>query len=250
MKEKWKEFLQDTILSKYSQERTMRIYICDDEQKMADNLAGRIAAQLPSADVQVFYHGSDLWQCMGENKCDLVFLDIDMPDISGLDIASKMSELPYKPLLVFVTSHDELVYDSLKFHPFGFIRKHMLNGELGEVLEDCARTIRGSMSSFSFMTVEGKRKVALHSILYFEADGNYLKLYTGQNQFRFRDTLYAVEQALQDRGFVRVHKGFLVNQAAVELLGKEELILVNQERIPIGKRYGETARTVLMRYML
>ena len=78
----------------------MRIYICDDEQKMADNLAGRIAAQLPSADVQVFYHGSDLWQCMGENKCDLVFLDIDMPDISGLDIASKMSELPYKPLLV------------------------------------------------------------------------------------------------------------------------------------------------------
>ena len=228
----------------------MKVYICDDEQKMADNLAGRIAAQLPSADIKVFYRGADLWQCMRENKGDLVFLDIDMPDISGLDIASKMAELPYKPLLVFVTSHDELVYDSLKFHPFGFIRKHMLDGELREVLEDCARTIRGSMSSFSFMTVEGKRKVALHSILYFEADGNYLKLYTGQNQFRFRDTLYAVEQALQDRGFVRVHKGFLVNQAAVELLGKEELILVNQERIPIGKRYGETARTVLMRYML
>ncbi len=77
-----------------------------------------------------------------------------------------------------------------------------------------------------------------------------MKLYTSQNMFRFRDTLYGVEHALKDSGFVRVHKGFLVNQAAVELLGKEELTLVNQQRIPIGKSYGETARTVLLRYML
>lgn len=227
----------------------MNIFICDDEKKMADLIHTYITDKIVG-NAKVFYSGSELWECLCNESCDVVFLDIDMPDISGLDIASKLSELPYSPLLIFITSHDELVYDSLKFHPFGFVRKNYLKEELSEIIDDCIRTISENMKDFAFVTSAGNMRIALKDILYFESEGNYLKIYTTKEKYRFRSTLYAVENALKECGFVRVHKGYLINQIAVKLLGKDEIILLNEERIPIGKNYAETAKKTLMRYML
>ena len=92
--------------------------------------------------------------------------------------------------------------------------------------------------------------LSLSDILYMEADGNYLKLFTATEEYRFRDTISAVCNALSDSGFVRLHRGFLVNQAAVKLLGMEEAELINGSRIPIGRSYADTARKQLMRYMM
>ncbi len=226
----------------------MNIFICDDERKMADLINDYIIDKYGS-NTKVFYSGDELWRCLCNESCDVVFLDIDMPDMNGLDIASKMSELPCSPLLIFVTSHDELVYDSLKFHPFGFVRKNYLKEELNEILDDCIRTV-SVKRDFSFTTPAGNMRIPLKDILYFESEGNYLKLISTIEKYRFRSTLYAVENAVKEFGFVRVHKGYLVNQIAVKLLGKDELVLVNDERIPIGKSYAETAKKTLMRYML
>ena len=93
-------------------------------------------------------------------------------------------------------------------------------------------------------------KVPLDTILYFEADGNYLRLVTSEGEYRFRETLYGVESALAELGFVRIHKGFLVNQAAVQMLGREELVMTSKETLPIGKSYAQEAKRKLMRYML
>ena len=231
----------------------MQIAVCDDERKIAQEISDVIKeyASLEYEDVQVdvFDRGRALWERLSASCYDIVFLDIDMPDISGLDIAARMSELDSKPLLVFVTSHDELVYDSLKFHPFGFVRKNFLQTELSEVLRDCVQTLRRQKRDFSFVTSAGTGKVPQDSVLYFEANGNYLRLVTTDGEYRIRETLYAVENALGEYGFVRIHKGFLVNQAAVQMLGKEELVLSNEEKLPIGKSYAAEARRTLMRFM-
>lgn len=228
----------------------MQIFVCDDERQMVDSIVNLIEEQVETVGVRTFYDGESLWEAMMKERCDVLFLDIDMPQISGLDIAGRLSELSHKPLLVFVTSHDELVYDSLRFHPFGFIRKSYLQQELGVILEDCMRAVGVRTKSFAFLTAEGNRRIALEDIFYFEAEGNYLKLYTRAGLFRFRSTLYAVENALAGNGFIRVHKGYLVNQAAVRLIGKDELVLENEERIPIGKSYGEDAKKKLLREFL
>ena len=231
----------------------MQIAVCDDERKIAQEISDVIRKyvlrEYEDAQVEVFDSGAALWERLNASRYDIVFLDIDMPDISGLDIAAKMSELDSKPMLVFVTGHDELVYDSLKFHPFGFVRKNFLETELSEVLRDCMQTLRRQKRDFSFVTPAGTGKIPQDSILYFEANGNYLRLVTNDGEYRLRETLYAVENALGEYGFVRIHKGFLVNQAAVQMLGKEELVLSNEEKLPIGKSYAAEARRTLMRFM-
>ncbi len=229
----------------------MRIYICDDEPQMLHDIAKKVTECLPGSDARVFSSGRELSRCLGTEPCDILLLDIDMPDITGLEIAENLAPGPgaRRPLLLFVTSHDELVYDSLQYHPFAFLRKSRLDKEISTALTDCIQELEYREKHFYFRA-EGKRVCLFQSdILYFEADGNYLKLYAATGQYRFRSTIAAVENALSACGFIRIHKGFLVNQAAVRLLGAEGAELSDGTVLPIGQNYAKTAKEQLLRYM-
>lgn len=229
---------------------SVKIYICDDEPKIRSDLAKTVSKLILNSSIIEFAKGSDLIARMSEEACDILLLDIDMPDLSGLDIAKRLGNMPKKPLLVFVTSHDELVYDSLQFHPFGFVRKSHIDSELPKILADCVDELNSRERHFAFHTAAAEIKLRLDEIIYFEADGNYLKLFTTNDEYRFRDTLGAVESSLSDCGFVRIHKGFLLNQAAVKKLYADEIELTNGSRLPIGRSYQDAARRIIMRYML
>ncbi len=217
---------------------------------MLSDTAGIASGTITDSSVSVYSSGSGLLAALRNEGCDILLLDIDMPGISGLDIARRLSELPDKPLLVFVTSHDELVYDSLQFHPFGFVRKAYLEKELRTVLEDAAKELGGRDRHLRFRSSDGDVKLKLDEILYFEADGNYIKLFAADGEYRFRDTVSSLENALSGSGFVRIHKGFLVNQSAVRIINADECVLNDSTRLPIGRSYSENARKQLMRYML
>lgn len=227
-----------------------KIFICDDEPKMLSDISEKVKKALPEAVVCEFAGGDELLGALMHNACDILLLDIDMPGISGLDVASRISSLSDKPLLVFVTCHDELVYDSLQYHPFGFVRKSYLDNELANILADCAVELDSREKHFCFHAANAEIKLPLDEIMYFESEGNYLRLFCAGREFRLRETLCAVENALSSSGFVRVHKAFLVNQIYVRRLAGDELELSDGARIPIGRSYAEKAKSQLMRYML
>ena len=231
-----------------------QIFLCDDEPKFLFDLAEKVRQALPDSEITTYPDGSRLLEALSGNGCDILFLDIDMPGLSGLDIAGRLShtlkQTDKKPLLVFVTSHDELVYDSLQFHPFGFVRKGHADFELPKILQDCLHELSGHERHFCFHTANADVKLPLDEILYFEAEGNYIRLFADKGEYRFRDTLTAVENALSDSGFVRIHKGFLVNQSSVRRLTSEEADLKDGTKLPIGRTYAEAARKRLMRYMM
>lgn len=227
----------------------MQIFICDDEPKILSDIAGKVSALLPEEDVRLFSYGGELLSCLYENSCDILLLDIDMPEITGLQVARELSALKKKSLLIFVTSHDELVYDSFQYHPFAFLRKSRFDAEIEKVLQDCVRELEEKKQHFCFRSDGNDVRLLLADILYFEAEGNYLKVITAKDAYRFRSTLTAVEHTLQDCGFLRIHKGFFINQAAVKLLNAEEATLQNDITLPIGKSYSKTVREQLLRYM-
>ncbi len=227
----------------------MEIYICDDETQILQDLALEAKQHCPDSRICLFTNGKDLQAMLQQDICDVLLLDIDMPELTGLEVAAGISALPHPPLLVFVTSHDELVYDSFQYHPFGFIRKSYFKEEIGKVLSDCKREITGRQRHFCFRAEGREVRLLLSDILYFEAEGNYLKLHTRNETYRFRSTVAAVENTLTGSGWIRIHKGFLVNQEAVQMLGGEETVLTEGTRLPIGKSYGEAAKRQLMEYM-
>lgn len=233
----------------------MKLFICDDEVQILKELTERVKRILPDCMVETFSDGKSLLAALEKSRCDILLLDIDLPDMGGLTIAGKLKEIRQEyakegPLLIFVTSHDELVYDSFRVHPFGFIRKSCMDAELGKIVKDCERELAARERYFIFKQSSRNIRLKLSEILYFESDQNYLKLYTVQKVYRFRDTIGAVEEALSGKGFIRFHRGFLINQEAVKVLGIDEVELITGDKIPIGRKYAEEAKKQLMRYML
>jgi len=199
--------------------------------------------------VEEFSDGEQLLKRLKQENCDILLLDIDMPEISGMDVAERLTELLKKPLLIFVTGHDELVYDSFRYHPFGFVRKQFLETELEKVLKDCREELARCQRHFNFRTAEGEFRLLLSEMSYFESEGNYLKVYTKDTEYRFRSTITAVEAALVKDGFIRLHKGFLVNQTVIRLFGTDTVELTDGKVLPIGKTYAEEAKLQFMRYL-
>lgn len=228
----------------------MQIAICDDEPQILKQLVQLVSGCMQTATVTGLGSAEALLEQLEQASFDILLLDIDMPGMSGLEVAGRLAGLKDKPLLIFVTSHDELVYDSLQFHPFGFVRKEFWETELPQVLKDCESELGSKRVRYHFHTAEGEVSLPLEELLFLEAEANYIQVHTVDKVYRFRETMAAVQEALAQYGFVRVHRGFLVNQAVVELLGADEVKLTDGSSIPIGRSYAETAKREIMRYML
>ena len=116
----------------------LKVVVCDDEENILKDIAGIVENKLSErqveCSVQAINDARILLEELKENPIDVLFLDIDMPYYSGMDIASYISENNLSTILIFVTSHDELVFKTFAYKPFGFIRKTHLNEEIDELI--------------------------------------------------------------------------------------------------------------------
>ena len=226
----------------------MKIAVCDDESKILEEITSFIEKAFPSARIKSYSDGTSFISS-GEERPDVLLADIDMPGMSGMDLAATLASENAQTLVVFVTAHDELVYDSFKYHPFAFVRKKFLEEELRSVLSDCEKEIENQNKRFTFQNASTLVNLAQNEILYFEGQANYLAIHTTGSQYRMRSTMSAVEEELKNSGFLRIHKGFLVNLEHIRILKTEELELDNGEVLPIGKSYSESAKKSILRFM-
>lgn len=229
----------------------MKIVVCDDEAEICENIKQIIDWMIseglfPKSEMLICYNGESL---LKEECIDLVLLDIDMPGMSGMEVALHLSERKNPPLIVFVTAHDELVYDSFRYHPFAFVRKKYLEEELVQVLKDCKKEFDNRDRFFSFKSGGDTVKLSFSHILYFEAEANYLIIHTENETYRMRTTMSGIENDLKNEGFIRIHKGFLVNQEHIRTLKQEEVVLETDDILPIGKAYAANAKASILRYM-
>jgi len=227
----------------------MNIYICDDEEKILQDIIEVVKECSPGGVIHSFTKATELIPEIQKEKADLLLLDIDMPDMNGLDVARTISELKKRPILIFVTSHDELVYESFKYHPFGFVRKRFFKEELPKMLQDCIEELERENKNFCFRADGKDVRLLMSDIIYMESEANYIKVYTKDSEYRFRSTMTAMENSLKPYGFMRIHKGFLVNQDMVVMIGSDEIKLLDDRKLPVGKTYIDSVKKQWMRYM-
>lgn len=231
----------------------INIAICDDEEKILNYITEKIQQEFHSknAVITVYKTSSpvELLDYLKDNTPEVLFLDIDMPVISGMDIAKKLLNEEYSTLLIFVTNQDSLVYQSFKYHPFGFIRKSCFDRELGEVVQNILDELSRRNNTFSFKTTDGIYRVKLSEILYFESEANYINIHAAENSYRFRGTLTALESELAGSGFIRTHKGFLVNQKHVFAIHTDDISMSDGSLIPISRNNKDVVKAKIMRYI-
>ena len=226
----------------------MKIAVCDDENKIVEEITSFIKKDFPACEVKAYSDG-EAFLAASEERPEVLLLDIDMPGISGMEVAAALTREKVSTLIVFVTAHDELVYDSFKYHPFAFVRKKFLEDELKTVLSDCEKQLESRNKNFVFQNASKLVTLSQSEILYFEGQANYLAIHTLSDEYKMRSTMAGVEKELEDSDFLRIHKGFLVNLEHIRVLKTEELELDNGTVLPIGKSYSEAAKKSILKYM-
>lgn len=233
----------------------IRAAICDDETAVLDHLYEHISKEFKQqgADIQIdkFTFGNDFLNSHKTEPFDVVFLDIDMPEISGFDIAEEVNAAE-EALIVFVTSHDDMVYSSIKFRPFRFIRKTYLENELPETIISVIGEIskRRSGKKYAFQTKSGETYIDLNSVEYIEIYGHNILVHVKDSEPpECHGSLSALETELESYDFVRVHKSFLVNCKYIYSIERNLIVLDNGTEIPLSRYKAEAVKIKYKKYL-
>lgn len=223
----------------------IRIAVVDDEQIILNSIHKKIAKILydlnAEFEIQDFTSGKTALKEITEKGFDIIFLDIDMPDISGMTIAKKIRMQEENIEIVFITNKDELVYDAIKVVPFRFIRKSRFDEEIKEALHEFIAKLNNIKLFYIFSTSNGEKTVQPTQIRYVEVSSHKLSIHMLNESFITNGNLKDIEEQFYTYGFIKVHQSFLVNFRVINYIKRNEVILDNGTALPLSRsRYEKT----------
>ncbi len=233
----------------------LRAAICDDEANFLNHIHKRISEELRNRGAECsldkFISGENFLEAHREQPYDVIFLDIDMPQTGGFEVAEQVNIIS-NTLIVFVTSHDELVYSSFKFQPFRFIRKAYLEQDLSEIIDAVISKIteRAAEKKFTLRAKNGDVVIDLRSLEYIEIYGHRLLVHLKNGEpLECYGSLSELEKELLRYDFVRTHKSYLVNCACIYSIEKNQVILDDKVAIPLSRYKSETVRNKFVKLL-
>jgi DNA-binding LytR/AlgR family response regulator len=205
----------------------MNIGICDDEKTIREHIRNICEKCISSYDddiiIETFSDGSQVT----DSDLDILILDIEMKEMGGIAVKDIYQDKNRNTIIIFVTSHDEMMSQAFGVNVIGFVTKRYLENQLPVMLDTAIKKVMRTVS------VEG---IDSREICYIEAENvyNILHLADGR-EISVRISSSELEKKLVKVGFVRTHRAYLVNQAYIDGV-HEKYISVDGESIPLSAR--------------
>jgi two-component system LytT family response regulator len=179
---------------------------------------------------------------MNREKVDLIFLDINMPDISGMQLVQTLSP---RPMIIFTTAYSHYAVESYDLNALDYLLKPITFERFLAAINKAA----GSSSSKNTLVNEDDATIFIKSgpqtyqvkvadILYLEKDGNYITVHLKDKNILIRENMTDIFDIIPQSEFVRVHKSFVVAIKHITMIEVHQVV-VNGEKIPIGSTYRE-----------
>lgn len=226
----------------------IKIVICDNKQETINFISSKLESIIKTITEYRCFKTTktkDVIKLTKKVEIDLLLVEIGMPEINGFELVRQIKVQNKKMLVIFVTSVDLYVYESLKYSPFRFVRKSHIE-ELDEAILSAALLLKTRYETISIqMKKIGNINVKISDIIYFESQRNNVKMVTKNKEYIYRTTLKAVERELEGKGFIRIHSGYLLNLKYIYLIGKTDVEVKfsgMKRRLPISRK----KRSILM----
>ena len=231
----------------------LKVAICDDEKIFIDTLHAHLKpifdTMFSETEFSTFQNAELLLRSYKTENFDVLFLDIDMPGISGFEVARAIRDVSYHTLIIFVTSKHELVYNSFDYNPFYFICKgspDKLEADLTHVAEKISAYFRQNKNIDVTDIVAGKISVSLSDIMYIKSEKHYLLYYLKNDDgipLKERGVLSKKEDELSSYDFFKPHQRYLVNMNFVSRFDTmiNSISMSDKEIIPISKALKNSA---------
>lgn len=218
--------------------KAIRALVVDDEPLAR----ARIVKLLKEADgircIGECKNGKEALKAIRDYQPDLVFLDIEMPDLNGFDVLKQETLRPL-PFIIFVTAYDQYALKAFDVQAVDYLLKPYDDDRFEQALDHARRQIETQDNAqlhrkmvnvlrqheaqqapgLQFLELKDKGRILrinVHDVQYFEADGNYLVAHQGEHKHLIRQTLQSIAHALQPGQFLRIHRSLLVNTHYIE----------------------------------
>lgn len=225
----------------------MNFAIVDDDKIFAKSLQGYISALCEKEGINSSISITDPESLfLGEGApfiYDIILLDIEMPEIDGIELADKLNSIKPidgTPYIIFVTARDNLVFDAMQKFPYYFVRKSHLHE-----IDNCIRNLYAKLRSTPTYTIKTGRDIKIaevKNIIYLEKRGNYTAFITTAGTFQERSSIDEKQSELCEYGFVRPHIGCLVNAAHITDFTGTSLKLSCDKEISVSRNYKQSVK--------
>lgn len=236
--------------------KTLKVAVCDDDKEILGVISGAIQSAMSVQgfvpEVYTFTEGEALIEAVGNHRIQLVLLDIEMPKMDGIQIGQRIREIDSYISLIYVSENESKVFEAFQAEPLCFVRKSRFLSDLAVAANLFRKTYERNESDYvEFTAKSGILTLKANDILYIEGQRNYQTVFLAANQKteELKMTMERLEDLLLDKGFIRIHKGFLVNHSYIQRIDGLELSLRDGTALPIARSRLEDVKTRYIRMM-
>ena len=217
----------------------MVIGICDDENVIRDKIEkiciNETKKYCEDVVIQKYSDGREVL----EKDFDILILDIEMEDVDGIVVKNYFQKRKKDTIIIFVTSHNEMMSQAFGVNVMGFVAKSYLDNQLQVMLDGAMKRVMNTVS------IEG---VDSRKVCYIQAEHIYNILHLeNETEVSVRCSSADLEKMLEVVGFIRVHRTYIINMSYVDHI-KDKTVLVNKREIPVSARLKSRLRKEYSRY--
>ena len=230
-----------------------RIAVCDDQSAQLDNLTKKLSlyaeARHIKFHIQTYPSAEAFLFDFSENRnFDLLFLDIEMAGMNGIQLARKIRAENETVQLCFITGYPDYMNQGYDVNALHYLLKPVSVEKLFEVCDRFLKSTETQPRFFLFSLGKEVVRVYEKDLYYGEAQGHYMLLHTLQGELKLRTTVPELEKQLGE-GFFRSSRSFLVNLRYVTRITKAEILLEQGVAVPLGKGMFDQANTALIAFL-
>ena len=229
----------------------MRIAICDDDNFERDaikRMVGNISI-CKTATISGFADGSTLLKAHGIEPFDIILLDVDMPDRTGIEIGNHLRKSDSASILIFVTSYPQYAIEAYDCDAFHYLLKPINRVKFEQVLTKAVNHYNTMHASVRLETRNGIYVIPVNDIYYIECLRKNLIYYTAQQRYTVRDTLSNAMSKLHPYGFCQTHQGYIVNMSKIKRIAANEVTLLDNTTVMISVRRQKEVEQTFTYYL-
>jgi len=233
----------------------LAVLVVDDEHPVRQELGYLLGNDARVGAVTTVGSGGEALQQLEQHDFDAVFLDIAMPGLSGLDVARVLARFTTAPPVVFVTAHEEHALEAFELNAVDYLLKPVRADRVQEAVRRICAAHEDVVEASADETIPVElggvtRFVQRSDVRFVEAQGDYVRLHTGDGSHLIRVPLTTLEEQWAEAGFVRIHRSLLVALPHIAEVRVEQgrcSVLVGSEELQVSRRHTAELRELLVR---
>lgn len=215
----------------------MIIAVCDDQKQSREYLTDiirecEIASTMP---VYSFASGEELLEFCKDNIVDLIFLDIEMGGMNGVDIANRLLQDRYGAFIIFVTNYTNYMKDAFRASAFQYLVKPIAKEDVELELARAIEAYRNNHMQYCCKKYADETYLNYEDIYYLESSNKKKFVHTQKQSHECMGSLSEDVEKMEQYDFVQCHKSYLVNMTKIRKIEKNSIVLVDGTELPVSK---------------